>query len=122
MVAKFLSHHPKVSAVYYPGLSGHPGYAVQQAQARGGGAVLTFTVGSHEAAKQIAENSELFRISVSFGSINSTISIPLRMSHASVPLELRPSRSLPEDLLRISVGIEDPEDLIRDLEARLEVI
>ncbi len=70
----------------------------------------------------IAEGSELFRISVSFGSVNSTISIPLRMSHASVPLDLRAARSLPEDLLRLSIGIEDSEDLIADLGRKLEAI
>jgi cystathionine beta-lyase len=122
IIAKFLSQHPKVSSVYYPGLPDHPSYAVQQRQARGGGAVLSFTVGSPESAKLIAESSELFRISVSFGSVNSTISIPLKMSHASIPLELRASRALPEDLLRLSVGIEDPEDLIKDLASRLEAI
>jgi cystathionine beta-lyase len=121
-IADFLSLHPKVSSVYYPGLSTHRGFGIQQAQARGGGAVLSFTVGSHESAKQIAERSELFRISVSFGSVNSTISIPLRMSHASVPIELRASRALPDNLLRLSVGIEDQEDLIQDLSSRLEMI
>jgi cysteine-S-conjugate beta-lyase len=121
-VAQFLSTHPKVSSVYYPGLSTHRGFAVQQAQARGGGAVLSFTVGSQESAKRIAESSELFRISVSFGSINSTISIPLRMSHASVPLDLRASRSIPEDLLRLSIGIEDADDLIADLRRQLDTI
>jgi cysteine-S-conjugate beta-lyase len=121
-IADFLSFHPKVSSVYYPGLSTHRGFGIQQAQARGGGAVLSFTVGSHESAKQIAERSELFRISVSFGSVNSTISIPLRMSHASVPIELRASRALPDNLLRLSVGIEDQEDLIQDLSSRLEMI
>jgi cystathionine beta-lyase len=122
LVARFLSQHPKVSSVYYPGLPSHPGYSVQQEQARGGGAVLSFSVGSPRVAKQIAEQSKLFRISVSFGSVNSTISIPLNMSHASVPLERRASRSLPEDLLRVSVGIEDAEDLIKDLEDRFDGI
>jgi cysteine-S-conjugate beta-lyase len=64
--------------------------------------------------------TELFGISVSFGSVNSPTSIIQRMSHASVPFELRASRSLPEDLLRISVGIEDPKDLIKDLGERLD--
>lgn len=121
-VAQFLSAHPKVQSVYYPGLADHRGFAIQQTQARGGGAVLSFTVGSHEAAKRIAEGSKLFRISVSFGSINSTISIPLRMSHASVPVELRASRSVPEDLLRLSIGIEDLEDQIGDLGHQLDAI
>ncbi|WP_158791967.1 PLP-dependent aspartate aminotransferase family protein [Granulicella sp. L60] len=122
VIAEFLSLHPKVSSVYYPGLSTHRDFSVQQAQARGGGAVLSFTVNSHRSAKQIAESSKLFCISVSFGSVNSTISIPLNMSHASVPIELRASRALPDNLLRLSVGIEDHEDLIQDLSGQLEVI
>jgi len=122
LIAKFLTAHSAVSSVYYPGLSEHPGFDVQRGQARGGGAVLSFTVGSAERAKQIAESSELFRISVSFGSMNSTISIPVKMSHASVPLALQDARSIPADLLRLSVGIEDPEDLIKDLAAQLDAI
>ena len=121
-VAQFLTTHPKVSSVHYPGLSTHRDFEIQQSQARGGGAVLSFTVGSHGAAKRVAEGSKLFRISVSFGSINSTISIPLRMSHASVPIDLRALRSLPEDLLRLSIGIEDDEDLIQDLSKQLDAI
>ncbi|NYF78981.1 cystathionine beta-lyase [Granulicella arctica] len=121
-VASFLAAHPKVRAVHYPGLPSHPNYAIQQRQARGGGAILSFCVGSPEAAKQLAEKTQLFRISVSFGSVNSTISVPVKMSHASVPLELRDSRGIPEDLIRLSVGIEDAGDLIADLEAQLESI
>jgi cystathionine beta-lyase len=122
LIAKFLHEHPKVPLVYYPGLADHPQYAVQQAQARGAGAVLSFTVGSFEAAKQIAEQSALLRISVSFGSVNSTISIPSRMSHASVTEELRSLRAIPENLIRLSVGIEDAGDLMEDLDAQLRLI
>jgi cysteine-S-conjugate beta-lyase len=121
LIAKFLHDHPKVSSVYYPGLADHPQYAVQQAQARGAGAVLSFTVGSFEAAKQIAEQSALLRISVSFGSVNSTISIPSRMSHASVTEELRALRAIPENLMRLSVGIEDADDLMGDLDMQLRL-
>jgi len=85
LVADFLAKHPKVSQVFYPGSQSHLNHAVHQTQARGGGAVLGFTAGSAERAKSIAEMSEFFRISVSFGSVNSTISIPVKMSHASVP-------------------------------------
>jgi cystathionine beta-lyase len=117
LVADFLVQHPKVDAVYYPGLATHPGYDVQQSQARGPGAVLSFTAGSHAFAKRIAEGSELFRISVSFGSVHSTISIPHNMSHASVPEELKAARAIPQDLLRLAVGIEDPDDLLEDFTA-----
>jgi cystathionine beta-lyase len=122
LIAQFLHEHPKVSSVYYPGLADHPQHSVQQAQARGAGAVLSFTVGSFEAAKQIAEKSALLRISVSFGSVNSTISIPSRMSHASIPEDLRVLRAIPENLIRLSVGIEDGGDLMEDLEAQLRLI
>jgi cystathionine beta-lyase len=122
LIATFLHEHPKVSSVYYPGLADHPRHSVQQAQARGAGAVLSFTVGSFEAAKQIAEKSALLRISVSFGSVNSTISIPSRMSHASIAEDLRALRAIPENLIRLSVGIEDTGDLMEDLEAQLRLI
>ncbi|MDR3734524.1 MAG: PLP-dependent aspartate aminotransferase family protein [Acidobacteriaceae bacterium] len=118
-IAEFLATHPKVQSVHYPGLPSHPGYAVQLRQARGGGAVVGFTVGSKERAKQIAEQSKLFKIAVSFGSVTSTISIPYAMSHASVPAEDRAARGIPQDLLRLSIGAEDADDLIEDLAAQL---
>ena len=119
-IANFLAAHAKVNAVYYPGLPSHSGYDAQTKQARGGGAVVGFTVGSTAAAKRIAENTKLFKIAVSFGSVNSTISIPYVMSHASVPAEDRSTRGIPQDLLRLSVGVEDAEDLIADLEEQLD--
>jgi cystathionine beta-lyase len=118
-VAEYLLQHSKVSSVAYPALPGHPGHDLHHAQARGGGAVLGFTVGTLAQAKQIAENLDYFKIAVSFGSVHSTISIPVKMSHASVPLELRTARAIPDDLLRLSIGIEDADDLIHDLERQL---
>ena len=114
-VAEFLSHHPNVTDVFYPGSETHLGSSIHAAQARGGGAVLSFTATTAVLAKSIAETSELFRISVSFGSVNSTISIPIKMSHASVPAEVLATRSIPDSLLRLSIGIEDADDLIEDL-------
>jgi cystathionine beta-lyase len=119
LVAEFLATHPRVGDVFYPGSPRHPGYELHQAQARGGGAVLSFTAESAAAANAIAEESELFRISVSFGSVSSTISVPLKMSHASVPPEILAQRPIPDSLLRLSIGIEDAEDLIDDLERAL---
>jgi cystathionine beta-lyase len=115
LVAGFLSQHPAVGHVFYPGSAEHAGHSVHQTQARGGGAVLSFTAGTAAAAKSIAEKSELFRISVSFGSVSSTISVPVKMSHASLPAEHLAFRPIPESLLRLSIGIEDAEDLIDDL-------
>lgn len=114
-IAQFLAGHRKVQSVFYPGLAESPFYELQKRQARGPGAVLSFTTGSFDFARRIAEQTELFRIAVSFGSINSTISLPGQMSHASVPVELRSSRAIPEDLVRLSIGIEDADDLVEDL-------
>jgi cysteine-S-conjugate beta-lyase len=121
-VSGFLMRHSGVSRVYYPGLPSHAGFPVHQAQARGGGAVLSIAVGSPERARFVAEKTQLFRIAVSFGSVNSTISIPVKMSHASVPADARIARAIPEDLVRLSIGIEDPEDLIADLRNCLDAL
>jgi len=115
-IAEWLEAHPQVRGVNYPGLSSSPGYLLQHKQARGAGAVLSFTTGSVEASRRIVEATRMFSICVSFGSINSTISLPGCMSHASVPPEVGALRELPADLVRISVGIEDAGDLIADLE------
>jgi len=114
-IAEWLEAHPQVTAVNYPGLASSPGYLLQHRQARGAGAVLSFTTGSAEASRIIVEATRMFSICVSFGSINSTISLPGCMSHASVPREVGELRDLPGDLVRISVGIEDAGDLIADL-------
>ena len=115
-IAEWLEAHPQVTGVNYPGLASSPGYLLQRKQARGAGAVLSFTTGSVEVSRRIVEATSMFSICVSFGSINSTISLPGCMSHASVPPEVGKVRELPADLVRISVGIEDAGDLIADLE------
>ncbi len=118
-VAEYLATHPQVTAVNYPGLKTSPGHHLQLQQARGAGAVLSFTTGSAVVSKAIVEATLIFKICVSFGSINSTISLPGCMSHASVPPEVGALRELPCDLVRISVGIEDVDDLIADLKQAL---
>ncbi|HVJ09544.1 MAG TPA: PLP-dependent aspartate aminotransferase family protein [Acidisarcina sp.] len=120
-IARFLQNHPHVRHVYYPGLATSQGYSVQQQQARGAGGVLSFTTGSFDRSRRIAEASHLFHISVSFGSVHSTISLPGSMSHASVPAELKAIRALPPDLVRVSVGIEDQEDLLDDLSRAIDI-
>jgi len=115
-IAEFLVAHPQVTSVNYPGLTTHPGNLLQRKQARGAGGVLSFTTGSSELSRRIVEAARMFSICVSFGSINSTISLPGSMSHASVPPEVGMLRDLPSDLVRISVGIEDAGDLIGDLD------
>jgi cysteine-S-conjugate beta-lyase len=118
-VAEFLAADPRVERVFYPGLKCDPGYARQLQQASGAGSVLCFTTRSTEAARAVAERAKMFQISVSFGSMHSTISLPGYMSHASVPPEIAASRALPPELVRVSVGIEDAGDLIADLDQAL---
>ncbi|KAJ1551581.1 cystathionine beta-lyase [Cladochytrium tenue] len=107
-------------AVRYPSLASHPQRDLHLSMARGGGAVLSFTTGSVEKSQAIVEGTRLWGISVSFGCVNSLISMPCHMSHASIPAAVRAARGLPEDLVRLCVGIEDPDDLIEDLDAALD--
>jgi cystathionine beta-lyase len=119
-IAEFLSAHPIVKDVYYPGLRTHPGFEINTRQASGGGAVISFTTGDSSISKRIVESCTLFDIAVSFGSVGSVISMPCSMSHASVPAALREKLAPPSDLIRVSVGIEAVEDLIADLENAFE--
>jgi cysteine-S-conjugate beta-lyase len=114
-IAEFLSNQPEVAQVYYPGLAGHPGRHIHHLQSTGDGAVISFTTGDVALSRQVVESTQLFDIAVSFGSIGSTISLPCRMSHASIPQALRGRLAPPPDLVRLSVGIEDVDDLIEDL-------
>ncbi len=115
-VAQFLELGGKVNKVYYPGLKNHPGHEIHRSQADGDGAVVTFTTGDKEFSKRIVEATKLFSIAVSFGSVGSTISLPYQMSHASIPETLRDRLAPPIDLVRLSIGIEDANDLMEDLQ------
>jgi cystathionine beta-lyase len=116
-VAEFLENHG--FKVRYPGLKSHPQYALHWSQARGAGAVLSFETGSVALSERIVESTNLWGISVSFGCVNSLISMPCRMSHASIDPATRKERELPEDIIRLCVGIEDLNDLIDDLSQAL---
>ena len=105
--------------VNYPGLASHPGKDIHDAQASGPGAVLSFETGDKALSERIVGATRLWGISVSFGCVNSLISMPCLMSHASIDPKIRAARNLPEDLIRLCVGIEDSRDLIEDLEAAL---
>ncbi|GFR53198.1 hypothetical protein Agub_g15947 [Astrephomene gubernaculifera] len=120
-LASFLSRHPLVRKVNYPGLPGHPGHELHMRQASGGGSLLSFETGDVEASKVIVEATQLFKVTVSFGNVNSLISLPCYMSHASIPAEVRAARGLPDDLVRISTGIEDVKDLIEDLDQAMQL-
>ncbi|CAI0374505.1 unnamed protein product [Linum tenue] len=119
-IAEFLASHPQVKRVNYAGLPDHPGRELHYSQAQGAGSVLSFLTGSLALSKHIVETTKYFSITVSFGSVKSLISMPCFMSHASIPAAVREARGLTEDLIRISVGIEDVDDLIADLDFALK--
>lgn len=113
-VAEFLAGHPQVKQVYYPGLSTHPGHAVHNRQADGPGAVLSFELKSFDLTKRLLEGIELAAFAVSLGGVESILSYPARMSHAAMSPADRAERGISDTLVRLSVGLEDPDDLISD--------
>ncbi|MBL5767759.1 bifunctional cystathionine gamma-lyase/homocysteine desulfhydrase [Heyndrickxia sporothermodurans] len=119
-VVKFLKEHPKVEKVFFPGLPDHPGHEIHRAQADGFGGMISFTVESQEKALSVLKNVKYFTLAESLGAVESLISIPSLMTHASIPRERRLELGIEDGLIRISVGIEDIEDLIEDLGQALE--
>lgn len=119
-LADWLSRREDIEAVFYPGLPDHPGRAIQEKQSSGYGAVVSFDVGSGERAKQLLNLVKLPLVAVSLGAVESILSYPAMMSHASMPPEVRAERGITDGLLRFSVGLEDIDDLIADLEQALK--
>ena len=120
-IARWLEAHPLVQFVNYPGLESNKGHELHKSQATGAGSILSFGTGNVELSRIVVEQAKLFKITVSFGNTSSLISLPCFMSHASIPAEVRAARGLPDDLVRISTGIEDVEDLIADLDAAFAI-
>ena len=114
-IIDWLRRHPRVAAIHYPGLTEHPGHAIHAAQADGPGAVFSFELDSFETTRRLLEQSRLAAFAVSLGGVESIISYPSRMSHASLPPEERLRKGITDTLVRLSVGLEDPDDLIADL-------
>jgi cysteine-S-conjugate beta-lyase len=114
-IARWLTEQPTVKAVYYPGLPEHPGYEINRSQADGPGAVLSFEMNTFETTKRLLEGTKLSAFAVSLGGVESIISYPARMSHAAVPPAERQRKGISDTLVRLSVGLEDPDDLIADM-------
>jgi cystathionine beta-lyase len=121
-IADFLSRHPAIKSVYYPGLTDHHGHQLHRSQAAGDGAVITFTTGDTSLSERFVSATQLFDIAVSFGSVHSTTSLPAIMSHASIPQPLKEKMAPPPDLVRLSIGIEDADDLVDDVAEALHVM
>jgi cystathionine beta-lyase len=115
-LAGWLNEHAQVERVIYPGLPQHPGYAIQQQQARGAGALLSFELAKELDAEKFVQNLKLITLAESLGAVESLICHPATMTHASIPTELRAKMGITDRLLRLSVGIEHIKDLQADLQ------
>ncbi|MBX3033728.1 MAG: cystathionine gamma-synthase [Bdellovibrionaceae bacterium] len=116
-IAQYLEKHPKVTKVLYPGLASHPQHALAREQMSGFGGMITFYIeGGMESARRFLENVRVFALAESLGGVESLIEHPAIMTHASVPAETRKALGIDDSLIRISVGIEDLNDLLKDLD------
>jgi cystathionine gamma-lyase/cystathionine beta-lyase/cystathionine gamma-lyase/homocysteine desulfhydrase len=120
VLAAFLDDHPKVESVLHPGLPHHPGHELQKRQAAGFGALITFDVGGESAAKHLLDRLQVLSLAESLGGVETLISHPATMTHASVPEKLRAELGITDGMVRMSVGIEDVNDLLADLAQALE--
>jgi len=121
-IADWLSGQKRVTEVLYPGLPDHPGHDIHARQSSGPGAVLSFRLESFELTRRVLEGMKLAAFAVSLGGVESIISYPARMSHAAMPPHEREARGVTDTLVRLSVGLEDAEDLIADLDRVINVV
>lgn len=121
VIARFLATHPKIEKVYWPGFENHPNHDVAKKQMRGFGGMISFTLKGNklEEALEIVKKVELFALAESLGGVESLIGHPATMTHASIPKEAREKTGVVDSLIRLSVGVEDVEDLIADLKMAL---
>ena len=119
-IAEFLAAHPKVTTVHYPGLASHPHHALARRQMRGFGGLIAFGLGTLEKARTLLNSVRLMALAESLGGVETLISHPATMTHASVPLDHRNEIGVTDDLVRVSVGIEDCDDLLEDLSQALD--
>ncbi|MDX8289927.1 bifunctional cystathionine gamma-lyase/homocysteine desulfhydrase [Metabacillus indicus] len=118
-IVDFLVEHPAVEKVFYPGLANHPNHEIAKKQSGGFGGMVSFDVGSEEKAEEVLSKVKYFTLAESLGAVESLISVPAKMTHASIPAERRRELGITDGLVRISVGIEDAEDLVEDLKHAL---
>jgi len=120
-IAKYLQSHPKIKNVYYPGFKSHPGHKIAKSQMKDYGAMVSFDLKSNTfgQAKKVLSNTKVFTLAESLGGVESLIGHPASMTHASIPKEERAKIKLTDSLIRLSIGIEDVDDLIDDLEKAL---
>jgi len=122
-VAEFLEQHAKVRRVHYPFLKSHPQHAIAREQMSAGGGMVTFEVeGTGEDARRVSEAMNLFTLATSLGGVESLVSIPVLTSHAMISAEQRQEMGVNEEMVRLSVGIENADDLIEDLERALQAV
>jgi cystathionine beta-lyase/cystathionine gamma-synthase len=121
-LAGFLASHPKVKHVHYPGLPAHPQHALAKKQMRGFGGLISFALGSLDNARAVLNNVRLMALAESLGGVETLISHPATMTHASVPADMRQRIGVTDDLVRVSVGIEDIDDLKEDLTHALSAV
>jgi len=119
-VAEFLEAHPKVGWIRYPGLSSHPQYDIAKKQMTGFSGMISFGIkGGVEAGQKLMNGVELCSLAVSLGAVDTLIQHPASMTHANVPAEVKKMTGITDDLVRISVGVEEAEDIIADLDMAL---
>jgi cystathionine beta-lyase/cystathionine gamma-synthase len=118
-VARHLDAHPKIRKVHYPGLANHPQHDLARRQQKGPGAMLSFDLGSEEAARRCLNQVKVCSLAESLGGVESLISLPAQMTHASMPPEIRERVGITDGLVRLSVGIEDADDIVADLDQAL---
>ncbi|WP_282171321.1 cystathionine beta-lyase [Cytobacillus firmus] len=121
-IARFLHVHPAVKKVHYPGFAEHPGYEIQKKQAVNAGAVLSFELEDEKSMRVFVENAKIPVFAVSLGAVESILSYPAKMSHAAMPASEREQRGITDSLLRLSVGLENADDIIRDFNAALSAV
>ena len=121
-VAAFLTQHPSVDKVFYPGLKTHPNHEIAKKQSKGFGGMVSFTLktDTEDAAVQFVTQTHLFKLAESLGGIKSLVSHPANMTHKSIPAEKRRAAGVSDSLIRLSIGLEDAEDLLADLEQAFE--